>query len=214
MGISIWKNAFSIIPRMFHKWERHLWMAGVKRKTMCKGMEILSLSGKIYTWELLVWKAFIDTKGASNIWRTNHGELTMIAGPRPPWRKHGREAFPIEKVGVVAFSELESFIIGRDVCVCKCFIMSLFVRFQPEWNQTESDRIKPYTSLWHNMPCGFFFLMVHFYFSLVIPIKLGQHPRGQGREDLPSVELNSCGRQKSSGMVIATGMVWTVTDRL
>ena len=79
------------------------------------------------------------TKGA------DHDELTM-AGPRPPWRKHGREACPVEKVGVVAFSELESFIIGRDVCVC-FFIMSLFVRFQPEWNQTESNRIKPYTSL-------------------------------------------------------------------
>ena len=94
----------------------------------------------------------------------------------------------------------------RCVCVYVFFyyvsVCSISARVE-----SKSDRIKPYTLLWHNMPCGFFFLMVHVYFSLVIPIKLGQHPRGQGREDLPSVELNSCGRQKSSGMVvIATGM--------
>lgn len=75
------------------------------------------------------------TKGA------DHDELTM-AGPRPPWRKHGREACPVEKVGVVAFSELESFIIGRNVCVCfyYVFVCSISAR-------VESNRIKPYTSL-------------------------------------------------------------------
>ena len=85
-------------------------------------------------------------------------------GGWPWWTDHGRPAPSVEEAwqgslprrkggGGCIFWTRKFHYWKRCVCVC-FFIMSLFVRFQPEWNQTESNRIKPYTSLWHNMPFG------------------------------------------------------------
>ena len=102
-------------------------------------------------------------------WWTDHGR------PAPSVEEAWQGSLPRRKGGGGCIFWTRKFHHWKK-CVCVfllCLCLFDFSQSGIKLNQTESNRIKPYTSLWHNMPFGFLFWWYMFISAWLSPSNWG-----------------------------------------